>query len=999
MRNNGKERRFTKLKKISCWLLILLVAFTLFGFFGAPPLLKSILVKQISVNLHRNASIDKIYINPFTLTARISGITIKEKGQKETFFSLDMLESSIDISVIKGNIVLDRLVLKRPYLHVVRHNDGSYNFSDILEKKEEAKSSAGAGKASKPVAFALHGINLQNGSVDFRDDPLNKVHRIRELNLTIPFISNIPRDIQTNVHPVLSLKINDAPYTIKGKTKPFADSHETTFDINMGNINVPFYMSYLPVKLPYRVSAGTLSIKANMVFIAYKDHNKEPSLALTGTVGLTDFSVHDMTDRPILSFPALNITLASVEPLVKKFHLAGLSLQSPRISLIRNKEGKLNVEPPASDEETKKKKQETRKGQTSQKPVKSDQDDTFRFIVDTVELNDGSVVLEDRSSPDTAHVSLDKMELRGSGISLDREKKGEFSLSLKINKKGTISADGSLTLRPLTVNTKVILKQIDIRPFQPYFADKVNITVTGGSIHGSGKLAVTESEKDGLGIRYNGEASVTKLASIDKESGDDILAMKSLFFKGIDFADKPTRLTVKGVAATDFDAHVAINEDGTINLQNIVVKDEPPIEKTTPAPAAEPAEKKKTASGDKEPPASVKINAVTLQGGIIHFVDSSVSPEYSTELTELGGRISNLSSDAKTMADVELRGKFDDYAPLEIVGKINPLRDDLYVDLKASFRDMDLSPVTPYSGKYAGYVIDKGKLSFNISYLIDKRKLDSKNDIFIDQLTFGQRVESPDATKLPVKLAVALLKDRQGRITLNIPVTGSLDDPKFSVWKIILKVLTNLLAKAATAPFALIGSLFGGGEELGYVEFDYGQSTLSEGNLKKIETLAKALQERTALRLDITGYADVERDKEGLKQYLLQKKVRARKLKDLAKKSTTDINVDDVRIDPQEYEKYLRLAYEAEKFPKPRNVIGFAKTIPVAEMEKLILTNTAIKNEDLRTLAAQRASKVREAILKSQGIDAGRVFIVEPKSLTPKKDEKLKESRVEFSLK
>jgi len=243
------------------------------------------------------------------------------------------------------------------------------------------------------------------------------------------------------------------------------------------------------------------------------------------------------------------------------------------------------------------------------------------------------------------------------------------------------------------------------------------------------------------------------------------------------------------------------------------------------------------------------------------------------------------------------------------------------------------------------------------------------------------------------------LKDRSGQIKLDIPVTGSLDDPQFSIWRIVLKVIMNLLTKAATAPFALIGSLFGGGEDLGYVEFDYGSTTLTDANLKKVDDLAKALQDRPSLNLDITGHVDMERDRESLKQYLLQKKVKAQKLKDLLKKSTTNIAVDDVKVETKEYEKYLRLAYKAEKFPKPHNIVGLEKTIPVEEMEKLMLTNSPVKDEDLRSLAMARAAQVKETILKAGQIDAGRLFIIEPKSLAPEKKEKQRESRVDFTLK
>jgi hypothetical protein len=319
------------------------------------------------------------------------------------------------------------------------------------------------------------------------------------------------------------------------------------------------------------------------------------------------------------------------------------------------------------------------------------------------------------------------------------------------------------------------------------------------------------------------------------------------------------------------------------------------------------------------------------------------------------------------------------------------------MDLDVKFKDIELSPLTPYSGKYVGYPIEKGKLTMELKYLIDHRKLDAKNKIFFDQLMLGDKIESPNATKLPVKLAIALLKDRKGEINLDIPVSGSLDDPKFSVWGIILKIIVNLLAKAATSPFALLGAVFGGGEELSYIEFDYGVTTITEPNLKKIDTLVKALSDRPALKLDIEGHVDLDRDREGLKQFLFQRKLKTQKLKEMVKKGEPTVPVDEVEIEPQEYQKYLKLAYKEEKFPKPKNILGMAKDIPAPEMEKLMLTYSEVKESDLRTLASQRAQKVKESIVKA-GIQPERIFIIEPKSLAPEKKEKLKDSRVNFKL-
>jgi hypothetical protein len=262
-------------------------------------------------------------------------------------------------------------------------------------------------------------------------------------------------------------------------------------------------------------------------------------------------------------------------------------------------------------------------------------------------------------------------------------------------------------------------------------------------------------------------------------------------------------------------------------------------------------------------------------------------------------------------------------------------------------------------------------------------------------------VESPQATKLPVGLAIALLKDRKGEINLDVPVTGSLDDPQFSIFRLVIQVLVNLITKAVTAPFALLGSLAGGREELGYIEYDYGRTTVSGANLKKIQTLAKALNDRPALKLDIEGHVDLQNDRDGMKKVQIERKMKARKLNDIISRNlpALPVPVDDVNILPQEYEKYLTQVYRAESFPKPRNVVGLVKTLPVAEMEKLLMTHAVVKDDDLRLLATQRAAGVKDLFLKTGQVTPDRIFLIEPKTLAPEKNEKLKDSRVDFKLK
>jgi len=567
--------------------------------------------------------------------------------------------------------------------------------------------------------------------------------------------------------------------------------------------------------------------------------------------------------------------------------------------------------------------------------------------------------------------------------------------------------EGAVGINPISADLKTSLKDIELKPFEPYFTDKVRITVTDGALSTAGNFTLGYAQEKELKATYKGDGALNNFASIDKQDAGDVLKMESLALSDLHFDSNPFSVGIKGIALSNFYTRVQINADGTLNLQQIFRGEgakkeasakeeapakEEPLKKESPPPASDGKMAEKS-------PRDIKIETVTLQGGTIDFADKSVNPEYSGKLSEIGGRVSGLSSEETSLADMEFRAKLNDYAPLEITGKINPLKKDLYVDLKARFKDVDLSSMTPYSGKYVGYTIEKGKLSFDLKYLIDKRKLDSTNVIFLDQFTFGDRVESPTSTKLPVKLAIALLKNRNGEIKLDIPVSGSLDDPKFSIWRIIVQVIVNLITKAATSPFALLGAVFGGGEELSYLEFDYGLAAISEPNLKKIDTLIKALSDRPALKLDVEGHVDLERDREGLKQFLFQRKLKAEKLKEIVKKKEPAVPVDEVRIDPKEYEKYLKLAYKEEKFPKPKNILGMEKDIPGPEMEKLILTHIEIKESDLRALANLRATNVRGAILKPGKIESERIFIVEPKSLPPEKKEKLKDSRVELKLK
>ncbi len=1082
----------------------------------------------------------------------------------------------------------------------------SFNFSDLLEKKEPKPLEKEKPKEkSTPLRFSINNIRIENGNIDFLDEPKQTTHTVRELNIGIPSLSNIPSYVERYVQPAFSAKINGTPYTLQGKTKPFADSLETSLDIHINDLDIPYYLAYVPMKMNFKIVSAYLDTQAKISFIETKD--KKSSLTIEGMVSLKKIAIDDSRNKPLLRLPQFDISIAPSEPISKIFHLAKVSIQSPELGIGRDEKGDLNIQslfpeksgreekkaPPPKDESsvplslnidevqlvggkiffsdlsrrkpfkttidpfelkvdhfsngkdkksaylisltTESKENIKLEGEFSMDPLWSEggvemksiplkkyspyyrdnilfdieegrldlstrykylkgekepqvslseislllsalrfkkEDENEEFLkIPNLSIKEGkldltkkemeigtfstqkggllvrrlkngdlniqkltpppsapkestkevkatdkpkeaekawlisikqlfidkySVNVDDQTPSEPVTLNAQNLTLRGQNISTAKNSKGRLNLSLILNEKGTISTTGTLGMDPLTADLKIDLKGIEVPPLQPYFTDKVKITVIDGALSTAGSFSLKATDKKELKTTYKGEVSITNFSSIDQFNREDLLKFESLALSDLNVEVTPLSIDIKGISLTNFYTRVGINSEGKINLQEIMKTEE----SKTATPSAPPQQKKDVPpSKEKESTKNIKIGEVTLQGGRIDFTDKSVKPEFFAKLSEIGGRISGLSAEENTTADVELRAKLNDYAPLEIIGKINPLREDLFVDLKARIKDLDLSPTTPYAGKYAGYNIEKGKLSFDLNYLIVKRKLESQNKIFIDQFTFGDKIESPHATKLPVKLAVALLKDRRGEIKLDLPVTGSLDDPKFSVWGIILKIIVNLIAKAATSPFSLLGAIVGGGEELSYVEFDYGSTVISEPNVKKLETIAKALNDRPSLKMDIEGHVDLERDREGLKQFLFQRKFKAQKLNEMVKKGSPAIPVDEVKIEPAEYGKYLKMAYKEEKFPKPKNVIGMAKDLPNPEMEKLMLTHIEVKEGDLNTLASQRAMKVKEAIVKSGKVESERIFILEPKSLSPEKKEKARESRVNFKLK
>lgn len=618
----------------------------------------------------------------------------------------------------------------------------------------------------------------------------------------------------------------------------------------------------------------------------------------------------------------------------------------------------------------------------------------FSYRINSVEGNDLNVALTDRSRKGSPVFPLKGLRFTLGDITGPTSGSMPFTLAAGYGRRGNIAASGTVLLSPLKVRGSLELKRIPLRDFDAYLPEDLAVSLAGGAVDSrlDFTLAKPGAKMEGS---FAGNLGIRSFYCLDTKMNEDLLKWERLQMSGIRGTIEPFNLKVGEVSASNFYSRLTITRDGTLNLQNLKGnRNESPAQD-----GAQPSPQARQPVPSRKP--DIRIDAVTLQGGTMVFSDNHLVKPFSTTFYNLGGRISGLASDEKSAAQVDLRGNLESHSPLTITGTINPLRKNLFVDLKIDFSDIELAPTTPYTSTFLGYTVNKGKLYLQLAYHIEDKNLTSQNKLFFDQLEFGEKVESDKATSLPVRLAVALLKDRKGEIHLDLPVTGRTDDPEFSVWGLVFQVLKNLLVKAATSPFALLQAAFGGSEDFSGITFAPGSSQLAAAEREKLLTLAKALQDRPGLDVEVMGYVDKEKDPAGYRSEYLARKMRTEKFLALvkAKKNRPGQTPDSTAILPEEYSSYLKIVYRKEKFPKPRNFIGMVKDLPDDEMKKLIFTHTVVGDAELGKLAYERAAAVYNFLTEQGKVAKERVFLRKDDIYKLPEDKEKSGARVEFGAK
>jgi uncharacterized protein involved in outer membrane biogenesis len=897
---------------------VVLFIYTLAGFFLVPWIIKSQMLKRLPAMTKRQVAVQQVKFNPYALSLTIRGFSLAEPDG-EVFSSFDELYVNFQTSsLFKWKLVFSEISLKKPFAQVTYREDGNFNFANLISNPSPQPK----GPPQAPPPLLVYQLSITNGAVGFAD-----------LKRKTPFRTRfVP--IQVNLTNLTTIRDKNSPYSFIARTgegEVFAWSGSVSINplrsagsFRLGGLKLGKYATYAQDYARFQIADGMIDVGADY---SYDSVAGPLALELTNAaVHLSNIELKAVeTGETVLKIPSLSVQHAEASVIRRTARVGEVKSTGGFVLARQEHDGTINLLSqlilPA--------KENLPAGKPSEEPAAP-----WTAKIDEIVFDNYSIKAEDKKPTKAASFSIDQLGFTLRGVSNLSNAPVTAALSLRFQETGMIALEGKATLLPPSADLQVTITNLDLRPVQPYVEEQVKLVISSGALALHGHARYAAPEPGAPLINFTGGLALNKFTTTDDVLFKDFAKWDALTVEGIQLDLQPDKLQIDQVKFTGLDTSVVIGPDKRPNLQTILRKETGGAEAT---PQQSPA-------ADKKKLPSIALGALVLENASIHFSDQSLEPHCSFAVQEFGGTIQGLSSQAGTTATVDVKGKVDDRSPFSATGKVNPLRDDLFADISVTFTNTELTSFTPYTEKFAGRPLQKGKLSFAVHYLVNKNELKAENGFYVDQLTLGPKNNSPDATSLPVKLAIALLKDRNGRIQLDVPVQGRMDDPKFELGPVIWHVVGNLIVKAATSPFALLGAAFGGGDELSFVDFQPGRLALRESETKKLDTLAKALYERPSLNLEINGSADPSKDREALARVRFEEQIKALWIKEQNDSNPTNATLEQVKVEPKAYERLVRKTYRKTLGSyRPTESASEVKSVATTNAPSATATNTEVK--------------------------------------------------------
>lgn len=946
-------------------LLAIVASYSLLGFLILPGVGLRIANQQLAQYATVPAHLQRIEFNPFSLELTLWGLQIGEPGKEQVGFERLYANLSLDSLWTKA-LHLDAVELDKPRNEVLFAKDGSLNLTQLF--KLPASEPKPDEPPSDPFPLRIGSIKLSEGYLHFQDlrpsEPIEFLYD--SMNLELKNLSTLPDD---NADMTLVANgPNGGRIDWNGTLSLAPIASEGTLKVTEGRMKSfwPYVRDAVPLVLEDGVVSLDTHYKLNLA--------KETELLLDKTsLRIAPFAIKAPDGRQLARLASLDVSETSIDLARQQVIVGKVRSEKLETWAALEQDGQLDWQKLFASQPAKatpKEKAEPAAAEPSDKEKAAKAPSKpWQVLLKDVQLRNYQVHLADRSQK--APVALDVGPLNLDLQNFDSLNQSPFTLKLDtgVGKQGKLQAAGQVNLAPVTAKLDVSTRDIDLRVAQAYISPYIRLELRSGMLASDLKVDLKSTEP--LAFTVGGKAQVSQLHTLDTIKDRDFVKWQQLDLSGLSYVHGDA-LSIDKVSLLQPYARFIINEDRTTNVDDLLI----------PQPAGAPGSgQAKPASASNEKPLGIRIGQIDINDGSANFADLTLTPNFATAVQQLNGQIGTIDNRKPAPAKVDVKGKVDRYAPVTIKGALNPFNPLASLDIATSFKRVELTTLTPYSGKFAGFRIRKGRLNLDLHYLITNGQLKAENKVVVEQLQLGEKVDSPDAVDLPIRLAVALLKDTEGKISIELPVSGDLNNPQFSVMPIVWQTLRNLVLRAAQAPFKFIGGLIAGGgsEDLGTVKFAPGSSELSGDAQSALDKLAAALKERPELRLEIEGTSAQSSDGPLIAQQRLEREYQATWYKMLQRRGDkVPANASMLVVDDSDKPAMLEGIY--------RNRL---KQQPPAEWKELGREERTIKLRDavikswaesaalLRTLGQERASSIKDYLVDKGQLEDDRVYFLD----------------------
>ncbi|WDH21970.1 DUF748 domain-containing protein [Pseudomonas chlororaphis] len=940
-------------------LLTALALYSLLGFLILPGIALRVANQQLANYATVPAKIQRIELNPFSLELTLWGLNIGEPGKEQVAFERLYANLQLD-SLWTRALHLADIELDKPKSEILFAKDGKLNLLGLFNLP--ASEPTPDDPEAKPFPLRIGRIKLAGGYVHFQDarpsEPIDFLYD--KLDLELKNLSTLPDDSADMTLVAAGPAGGQIDWSGNFSLTPIAS--EGTLKVTDGQMKA--WWPYVRDALPLVLEDGVLNLNTR-----YKlNLSKETELLLSdASISVAPFAIKAPDGRPLARLERLDVSETTVDLAKQQVVVGKIRSQKLETWAALEADGQLDWQKLFASQPA--------KPAAKPAPAAADTPPTpapapskpWQVLLKDVQLRNYQVHLADRQAKPA--VALEVGPLNVDVQNFDSLNQSPFNLKLDtgVGKQGKILANGVVNLQPVTAKLAVQTKDIDLRVAQSYISPFIRLELRSGML--GSDLAVDLKNIDPLIFSVTGRAQVDQLHTLDTLKTRDFVKWQQLVLEGLNYQHGDS-LTINKVNLMQPYARFMINDDRTTNIDDLLI----------PQPA-DSAPKGAAKLAAKEKPLGIHIGQIAINDGSANFADFSLTPNFATAVQQLNGQIGTIDSRQAKPASVDIKGKVDRYAPVTIKGSVNPFDPMAALDIATSFKRVELTNLTPYSGKFAGYRIRKGRLNLDLHYVITNGQLKAENKVVVEQLELGEKVDSPDAVSLPLKLAVALLKDVDGKISIELPVTGDLNNPQFSVMPIVWQTLRNLIVKAAAAPFKLIGGLVAGGgsEDLGSVSFAPGSSDLSPESKATLVKLSNALKERPALRLEIEGTAAQSSDGPLIAEQRLEREYQYNYYKMLQRRGDkVPAQASLLEVPEKEKAPLLEGIYRTRlKTQPPAEWKDLGKEERTAKMREGVIKFWSGSDVLLRQLGQERASSIKDFLVDKGQLADDRVYFID----------------------